>query len=191
MDENNNIEIKTENKWWKNNCWKKCLLIAFFAFLGGFLATYFVMDQMIEKQFKRHANMFQPKIIERQIFNDFDKIYKKEMKELDRIQKKFENYNNIAMPIQMIDSVKIKSEIDDGNYEITVDLKPFNNDENKIKYAINGKKITVYGNSQVKDNYYEEDISFSQDFLLPKNADTTKIKQIKEFNKLIISIPLI
>lgn len=191
MDENNNIEIKTENKWWQNDCWKKCLLIAFFAFLGGFLATYFVMDQMIEKQFKRHANMFQPKIIERQIFNDFDKIYKKEMKELDRIQKKFENYNNIAMPIQMIDSVKIKSEIDDGNYEITVDLKPFNNDENKIKYAINGKKITVYGNSQVKDNYYEEDISFSQDFLLPKNADTTKIKQIKEFNKLIISIPLI
>ncbi len=191
MDENNNIEIKTENKWWQNDCWKKCLLIAFFAFLGGFLATYFVMDQMIEKQFKRHANMFQPKIIERQIFNDFDKIYKKEMKELDRIQKKFENYNNIAMPIQMIDSVKIKSEIDDGNYEITVDLKPFNNDESKIKYAINGKKITVYGNSQVKDNYYEEDISFSQDFLLPKNADTTKIKQIKEFNKLIISIPLI
>lgn len=191
MDENNNIEIKTENKWWQNDCWKKCLLIAFFAFLGGFLATYFVMDQMIEKQFKRHANMFQPKIIERQIFNDFDKIYKKEMKELDRIQKKFENYNNIAMPIQMIDSIKIKSEIDDGNYEITVDLKPFNNDENKIKYAINGKKITVYGNSQVKDNYYEEDISFSQDFLLPKNADTTKIKQIKEFNKLIISIPLI
>ena len=191
MDENNNIEIKSENKWWQNDCWKKCLLIAFFAFIGGFLATYFVMDQMIENQFKRHANMFQPKIIERQIFNDFDKIYKKEMKELDRIQKKFENYNNITMPIQMIDSVKIKSEIDDGNYEITIDLKPFNNDENKIKYAINGKKITVYGNSQVKDNYYEEDISFSQDFLLPKNADTTKIKQIKEFNKLIISIPLI
>ena len=191
MDENNNIEIKTENKWWQNDCWKKCLLIAFFAFIGGFLATYFVMDQMIENQFKRHANLFQPKIIERQIFNDFDKIYKKEMKELDRIQKKFEKYNNIAMPIQMIDSVKIKSEIDDGNYEITVDLKPFNNDENKIKYNINGKKITVYGNSQIKDNYYEENISFSQDFLLPKNADTTKIKQIKEFNKLIISIPLI
>lgn len=191
MDENNNIEIKTENKWWQNDCWKKCLLIAFFAFLGGFLATYFVMDQMIEKQFKRHANMFQPKIIERQIFNDFDKIYKKEMEEINKIHKRFENFNNIAMPIQMIDTVKIKSEIDDGNYEITVDLKPFNNDESKIKYTVNGKKITVYGNSQVKDNYYEEDISFSQDFLLPKNADTTKIKQIKEFNKLIISIPLI
>ena len=191
MEENNNIEHKEEIKWWQNDCWKKCLLIAFFAFIGGFLATYFVMDNMIERQFKHHSAMFQPKIIERQIFNDFDKIYKKEMKELDRIQKKFENFNNISTPIQIMDSVKIKSEIDDGNYEITVDLKPFNNDENKIKYAINGKKITVYGNSQVKDNYYEEDISFSQDFLLPKNADTTKIKQIKEFNKLIISIPLI
>lgn len=191
MEENNNIETKVENKWWQNDCWKKCLLIAFFAFIGGFLATYFVMDQMIENQFKRHANMFQPKIIERQIFNDFDKIYKKEMEEINKIHKKFENFNNISTPIQIMDSVKIKSEIEDGNYEITVDLRPFNNDENKIKYTINGKKITVYGNSQIKDNYYEEDISFSQDFLLPKNADTTKIKQIKELNKLIISIPLI
>lgn len=188
--EENNIEQKVENKWWQNDCWKKCLLIAFFAFIGGFLATYFVMDNMIERQFRHHSKMFQPRIIERQIYNDFDKIYKKEMKEIDKFHKKFENFNNIAMPIQMVDTVKIKSEIDDDNYEIIIDLKPFNNDENKIKYNVNGRKITVYGNSQVKDNYYEEDISFSQDFLLPQNADTTKIKQIKEFNKLIISIPL-
>ena len=191
MEENNNLEPKVENKWWQNDCWKKCLLIAFFAFFGGFLATYFVMDQMIEKQFRHHANMFQPKIIERHIFNDFDKIYKKEMKELERINKKFDNYNNIKMPIQFVDSVKIKAEIDDDNYNIIIDLKSFNNDENKIKYSINGKKITVYGNSQIKESNYEENISFSQDFLLPQNADTTKIKQIKELNKLIISIPLI
>jgi HSP20 family molecular chaperone IbpA len=148
------------------------------------------MDNIIERQFRHHSSMFQPRIIERQIFNDFDKIYKKEMKEFDRIHKNFDNFNNISMPIQFIDSVKIKSEIDDDNYNIIVDLKQFNNDENKIKYHINGKKITVYGNSHINDNNYQENISFSQDFLLPQNADTSKIKMIKELNKLIISIPL-
>ena len=34
------------------------------------------------------------------------------MKEIDKFHKKFENFNNIAMPIQMVDTVKIKSEID-------------------------------------------------------------------------------
>ena len=42
----------------------------------------------------------------------------------------------------------------------------------------------------VKDKNMEQDIAFSQDFILPDNADIDNIKRIKEGKNLVISIPL-
>ena len=48
MEENNNLEQNTENQQMtedKKHCWKKCLAMVIAAFLGGFLAVYFVASQ--------------------------------------------------------------------------------------------------------------------------------------------------
>ena len=51
--------------------------------------------------------------------------------------------------------------------KIIIDLKAFNGDESRINYNVTGKKLTVFGSAHVKDKNFKQDISFSQDFLLP------------------------
>ncbi len=209
MEENNtenhenNVseEIKTEKKHvcFENHCWKMCLGMVIAAFIGGFLATYFVADQVIERQFKKHVPpVHHPARYERNPFDEldrFDEIYEKNLREFERT---FENYKKFdtpsihmpAMPDLMHDSVKIKTDFDDDEFKVIVGLKPFQNDENKVNYNIRGRKLTVFGDSHINDNGYEEDVSFSQDFILPKNADTANIIKQRRGNKLVISVPL-
>lgn len=191
MEENNNNEQRN-NVCFENHCWKKCLAMIIAAFIGGFLAFYFVADQMM---YKYHINHFNPKKFEKRMFNDFEKSYKQDMKRFDDMLKKPVNmpkikYNDFAMPLFIMDAIKIKTEFDNNNFNVIVDSKPFQGDENKVNYNITGRKLTVFGESTVKDKEMEHDISFSQDFILPANADTANIKKIKDGKKIIISVPL-
>lgn len=191
MEENKNNE-QNQNVCFENHCWKKCLAMIIAAFLGGFLAFYFIADQMVYKYSIRHFN---PKKFEKRMFDDFEKSYKKDMKSFDDIFKKNDyvhkmKKDDLNVPLFFMDSVNIKTEFKDNNFDIIIGLKPFQYDENKINYNISGRKLTVFGESTVKDNKMEQDISFSQDFILPVNADTANIKKIKDGKKLIISVPI-
>ena len=197
MEENNqeNIQNTEQNKHicFENHCWKKCLAMVLAAFLGGLLAFYFVMDQMAERLERQHFN---PKPFEKQMFKDFDRMYKQDMRafddafNLDKRMKKLKHPPMIELPDLFMNSVKIKTDFDDDVLKITVGLKPFQDDENKINYNISGRKLTIFGSSQVKDKDFENDISFSQDFILPKNADTANISKVKDKHHLVISVPL-
>lgn len=189
MEENKNENNQYSKVYYQKDSWRKCLLMMLAAFLGGFLAFYFVMDQAVNRYEKRHFN---PKHIEQKMFDDFEKSFKNEMKEFDRMMSKHNKISalDMTMPLFMMDSVKIKTEFEDNHFNIVVGLKPFQGDENKINYNIVGRKLTVFGSSSVKDKNSEHDISFSQDFILPENADTTNIQKIKDGKKLIISVPL-
>ena len=98
--------------------------------------------------------------------------------------------SDFGLPIFMMDSVKIKTEFDDNKFNIIIGLKSFQNDANKINYNVEGRKLTVFGSSQVQDKEYEQDVAFSQDFILPENADTANISKYKDGHKLIISVPI-
>ena len=189
MEENNNNEKK--DVCFENHCWKKCLAMIIAAFIGGFLAFYFIADQMM---YRYHNYYFHPQKFEKRLFDDIEKSYKHDLKSFDKIMKKHHmpkiKTNDLNMPFFMMDSVKIKTELEDNNFEIIIDLKPFQYDENKVNYNIKGRKLTVFGQSMVKDSDMEQDIAFSQDFILPINADTENIKKIKDGKKLIIQIPL-
>lgn len=189
MEENNNNERK--NICFENHCWKKCLAMIIAAFIGGFLAFYFVADQMM---YRYNHYYFNPKKFEKRLFDDMERSYKHDLKSFDKIMKKYNmpkmKTNDLNMPFFMMDSVKIKTELEDNNFEIIIDLKPFQYDENKVNYNIKGRKLTVFGQSMVKDSDMEQDISFSQDFILPINADIENIQKIKDGKKLIIQIPL-
>ncbi len=189
MEENNNNERK--NICFENHCWKKCLAMIIAAFIGGFLAFYFVADQMM---YRYNHYYFNPKKFEKRLFDDMERSYKHDLKSFEKIMKKYNmpkmKTNDLNMPFFMMDSVKIKTELEDNNFEIIIDLKPFQYDENKVNYNIKGRKLTVFGQSMVKDSDMEQDISFSQDFILPINADIENIQKIKDGKKLIIQIPL-
>lgn len=190
MEENNNNNER-KNICFENHCWKKCLAMIIAAFIGGFLAFYFVADQMM---YRYNHYYFNPKKFEKRLFDDMERSYKHDLKSFDKIMKKYNmpkmKTNDLNMPFFMMDSVKIKTELEDNNFEIIIDLKPFQYDENKVNYNIKGRKLTVFGQSMVKDSDMEQDISFSQDFILPINADTENIQKIKDGKKLIIQIPL-
>ncbi len=202
MEENNNEHLYSsmEDKpksCFDNDCRKKCIAMTLAAFLGGFLAFYFVFDQYMERQSRPHG--FHPKKFERMLLDDMDieRMYNEEMKAFDdmfkphhKIKPPLFKHNELAMPLFMSNNVKIKTEFEDNRYNIIIGLKPFQNDENKVNYNIEGRKLTIFGNSQVKDKNYEQDLAFSQDFILPENADTANISKIKDGNKLIISVPI-
>ena len=89
-----------------------------------------------------------------------------------------------------MDSVKIKTELENDKYKVIIGLNAFQGDESKINYNVAGRKLTVFGSSKVKEKKYEQDMSFSQDFLLPYNADIANISKKKDGNKLVIEVPL-
>lgn len=226
MEENNNqnentgSDLNNKNICFENHCWKKCAAMVLAAFLGAFLAVYFVTDQIMQRSFDkyhvgfdRHADnilrdfdKFQrnqmknfkqhdfknPFDFDKKMFrdfqddweNDFDKNFDRELeRHFQKIGKKPFEFTSIINP------VKVKTDFDDKGIDIIVGLKPFQNDENKVNYNINGKKLTVFGNSEISDNNNTETVSFSQDFLLPDNADISAISKKKDGHKLVISVP--
>jgi hypothetical protein len=196
MEENNNLEQNTENQQMtegKKHCWKKCLAMVIAAFLGGFLAVYFVSSQAAERSF-RHYVTLQDSQFDKKMIKDIEKMHKKEMKHFDRLMNEMQAPqlfdDNFGMKDIVLNPIKVKSEIEDNAFKVIVGLKPFQNDGNKINYNVTQRKLTVFGNSQVNDKNKQEDISFTQDFILPENADITNISKTKDGNKLVISVPL-
>ena len=173
--------------------------MAFSAFLGGLLASYLILDQMMERGF-RNNHSFYPPYLEKRFNDNFDRQYRHDLKSFDKFLKhqremqdemtKKDFWIPDLMNDFMTDSVKIRTDFDDDKFEVKINLKPFQGDENKVNYNVRGRKLTVFGESQVKDKNMEENVSFSQDFILPENADISNIQKIKDGKNLIISVPV-
>ncbi|MBE7704719.1 MAG: hypothetical protein E7Z90_02755 [Cyanobacteria bacterium SIG29] len=197
MEENNNNNER-KHVCFENHCWKMCLGMVIAAFLGGFFAFYFVADQVMNRfhypyMMQPHHPIHHPYKMEKRMFDDMERMYQNDMKAFDKMMKKVQRpmrRNAFDMPFYMMDSVKIKTEFDDNKFNVIVCLKPFNGDENKVNYNVSNRKLTVFGSSQVKEEGLEQDIEFSQDYILPKNADIENITKVKDGNKLIISVPI-
>lgn len=191
MEENNNNQ-ENRHVCFEKHCWKQCLGMVLAAFLGGFLAFYFVADQTMQRV--HHHHMYKPHRMEQKMFDDMHRMYRQDMKAFDDMFKKHHmpKFKEPAMgiPFFMMDNVKIKTEYDDDKFNIIVCLKPFRGDESKVNYNVDGRKITVFGSSQHKEDGYEQDIQFSQDYILPKNSDIANITKEKDGNRLIISVPI-
>ena len=197
MEENSENIIKEEGEDKQTNhnpnYGKLCIGVIIAAFIGGFLATYFIIDQIAER--KLYSPEAQIRLMEKQLFDDIEKNYKREQRDLEELfnDKNFKmpenKHNKIFMPFED-NVVNINTKYDDNKFEVIIGLKPFDGDEGKIQYDISGRKLTIYGESQKKAKGYEENISFSQDFIMPGNAISDSIERIKEGQKLIIKIPI-
>lgn len=179
----------------KNHCWKMCLGMIIAAFIGGFLASYFVIDQIMERSAHKYYAV-PPHIIEQKMFNDMERDFRDNMRDIEKIMQKthrppIPKKPGIGIsPIFTDQNIKVKSEFEDGIFSVSVNLKPFQGDEDKISYSVHGRKLTIFGKSVITKENGSEEIAFSQDFLLPDGADILNIKKYKDGKKLIISIPV-
>ena len=204
MDEQNNQgnqeEVKTtetKSSCMKNDCWKKCLAMTLAAFLGGFLAVYFVADNFYHYKMKNCRCHKMRRFNNNQIFID-DSFFKpdyaeKQIKNIENEQQKmlkdFEKTPWSMVPM-FANPVKVRAYYDEDKFKVVIDTKNFDKDDSKIEYKINGRKLTVWGKSEVKDKGFESDVSFSQDIILPEKINANEAKVSQDDNNWVLTIPV-
>ena len=128
MEENQNNEHKIINESHhystcdRHPFWK-ALLTGLLTFLGAFCAFYVVSDW----HFKRM--MHSP-------FSNMDRMYKKEMREMDKMFKAERNLSRHSAHVIHLEK--------DGNiYRVLIDLKAFDNNENNVQVGTNGNILNI------------------------------------------------
>lgn len=89
----------------------------------------------------------------------------------------------------LISSGGIKTQEMKDAFKVTVDLKPFNNDEKNIKVNTHGDKIFISAKYRTGQNGDFKSSQLHQMLTFPVKIDTAKIKKQKEGNSLVIIIP--
>lgn len=90
-----------------------------------------------------------------------------------------------------MNNIGLKTEETKDAYKITVDLKPFNNDEKNVKVNVHGKTVSISAEYKSNDKEDFSSSQFHQTLMFPSRIKTEEIKQEKQGNSLIITIPKI
>lgn len=173
MDENNEKEIKSCDC--SNDKWVKFALIVAAVFLGCYLATYYILDQM------RHSYYAPICPIE-----NIDNV----IKEQDKLFDDFE-----AMPVDLKTMLPTNMPVvqtfkKGDDYKVIIDLKPFNNDVRNIKLKIEPYRISVFGEKITSKKNSKSDYAFSQSFSLPERIDLDDVTKEVRKDKYIITLPI-
>lgn len=157
--------------------WVKFALILLAVFLGCYLASYYLLDQMRYHFYSPHV---------RPIHN-IDNV-------IDEQDKLFDDFD--AMPVDLNSMMPVNSSIiqtfkKDDAYKIIIDLKPFNGEASNIKTTISAERISIDGEKFSSKKNTQSDYSFSQSFVLPEKINVRAVTKEKVKNKLIITLPLI
>ena len=180
MDENNNRHDYDREHHELHHVlgWVKVLLISFAAFLGAYLATYYIVDQA------RHTHGYP--------FARFERPNKDFMAQ----RRLYEDFNRFERDALMMDKelmaknpVKIKPLKDNEGYKICINLKPFDDNEKNIKVDIKPNRVNISGQSDKVDKNNESEFSFAQSFILPETINVSKVKKERKGHKYIIILP--
>lgn len=160
------------------HCWLKYVVITLAAFFGAFLAVYFVADMTMHRYFMTTM----PTIVHP---DDVDELLQKQEEIFQDITK----FQPAVNPF-MVNPVKIQTYQEGDDYKIVVDLAPFNNNPDNIKLEVKSKKVKLSGESNSNSEDMEKDVSFIQNFSLPKKIDVKEVtKEVKD-GKYIITLPI-
>lgn len=165
-----------EKNYIDNEC-KKIFIIAMMTFLGAFLAFYVLMHQTMFHFFKAryHTPVINENFLdkfENEIENNYDKFEKKEIS-------KFKNKVSAIQTLKYYDA-----------YVIVINLKPFNNNEENIRFSVNGNIATVSGNVVKNRRSGESSYYFTESFEIPERIKINEIKKEKVNGKYIITLPI-
>lgn len=177
------------------------------AFLGAFLASLFIFrinrPQHLAFVTQDTATSQIPGMETYMSLEDTDKtdkIIQDQQKFFDKVNKDFANFmkqspitqgaifvSNNKLNIENASFIKTE-ELKDV-YKITIDLKSFNNDPQNIDLKVKGNTITISAKYKSKNKNELSSSQFYQTLTLPSKIDTNNIKQHKEDNSLVITIP--
>lgn len=182
MEENQNTEGTAKNI--ENNhptCEKhstmKVLMIGLLIFFGAFCAFYTVADWYIKSLLGPMFGPFpSPSRIERMIEKDMRAMDSMMMREDKLLSKK-------AAPVIHLEQTK-------DAYKIIIDLKAFDNNENNLKTAVNGRILTITGRTVRKSKHNEQISEFQQNYMFGDNVKLEDFTKEIDGNNYIITIPI-
>lgn len=153
----------------------KVIFVSFSVFLGAFLAFYVVADW----HFKR---MFDPNVQIRQM----EKMMQNESRRMDRA---FQEQGRQIRKMERNSETFINIEREPDKYKITVDLRPFGNNENNIEVVPNGNVLTINaeGTSNKKGN--EKILKISQSYMFDDDVNLNDITKTRLGNNYVIYVP--
>lgn len=174
MDENQNIETTNSKTYYHSVCDKhpfwKALLIGLLTFLGAFCAFYVVSDW----HFKRIMHF---------PLTRMDRMYKKEMKEMDKM---FKVERNLAKrPAHVIHLEQSRDA-----YRVLIDLRAFDNNENNVQVGVNGNILNINGKSVKTLRNNEQITEFQQSYMFGNNVNLKDLTKETKGNYYIVTIPL-
>lgn len=156
---------------------KKIFIVSLMTFLGAFLAFYVLMHQTMFHFFKtRHHSP----IINEKIIKDFEKNIEKDFQKTEKNEE-----NKFKSKVSAVQTLKY-----DDAYVIVVNLKPFNNNEENIRFSINGNVATVSGNVIKNKRNGESSYYFTESFEIPEKININEIQKEKVDGKYIITLPI-
>lgn len=158
-----------------NDKWIKFALIVAAVFLGCYLATYYMLDQMRHQYYYTHV---------RPIHN-VDNV----LREQDKILNAFETEPLDLNTMIPVTSPVVQTFKKDNAYKMVVDLKPFGGNTDNIKLKIRPDKVSISGENFVNKRNKESDYAFSQSFILPEKIDTSKVTKDVIKGKYVITLP--
>ncbi len=186
MDENNeNIEQEQQNVSENTNnsgkCeitdkWLKFIILSIAFLVGTFLAVYFVADQAVKQAM--YMQGINPRMLEKVMRDDV-----RAMKKMDKgIQPLLPSKSDIYTPIANLDE-------NDNGYKLTINLKYFGDDLDKIRLDVKPYKISVFGTYENEGQDSIHSLTYSQSFSLSEKIDPKNITKERVGDKCTVFLP--
>ena len=151
------------------------VLTGLLVFLGAFAAFYVVSDW----HFKRMMDpMLQMRKMDRAIMRQEHKFDRMARKELQR------QYRIDGQTAQFIHVEKMNDA-----YRITIDLRPFDNDEKNVEIKTDGNTVVINAAGERNSHHKQEILRYSQAFAFGEKIDANNITKVREGNNYIITVP--
>src|SRR5574344_158175 len=160
--------------------------LSVFFFIGGFFGTNFYLNHKIDDLFDKTFATNKP------ANENIKNIMDEQNDEMEDFQKSFftqnsnpENSGFMFFGNPNTISGTIRTEENEKNYKISVNLKPFNNDIKNVKVKVGKHRVTISAHAKDKHNSSSVYKSFSVSDKLDKN----KMTKVQKGSNLIITIP--
>lgn len=175
------------------------------AFLGAFIAS-FVIYKMIMPPPPPHLGVpFVMDGVKSPSPKDMNAIFENNKKMLEQQEEFFDRFNDevedslehypTGARFVYVNNNSLSTQETPDMYKVTIDLKPFNNDEKNVQVEVKGKTVTISAKYKSNDSDDEKEgkqfssSQFYQTLTLPSKIDEKSVKKQKEGSYLIITIP--
>lgn len=170
------------------------------AFLGAFIASFAIYKMIMPPPPPPLATPFVLEGVKPPSWNDVNSVFEQNKKIMEQQEEFFDKFNDeientlehspTGARFVYVNNNSLRTQETPDAYKITIDLKPFNNDEKNVKVEVKGKTVTISAKYKSDDDKSKFNSSqFYQSLTLPAKVDEKSIIQKKEGDLLVITIP--